>query len=151
MTSQLRGYGDTPTLEGAVGELDELIGLEPVKQQVRVIVAQLLAARLRDQHGIWSQPPTRLVFMGAPGTGKTTVARILGRIFAAVGLLARPDVVRVERADLVGERPGATAVKTDKLIDSALGGVLLIDEASWLHNTEYAGGGAFGNEAGGPC
>jgi SpoVK/Ycf46/Vps4 family AAA+-type ATPase len=147
LTSQLRGYGDTPTLEGAVGELDELIGLEPVKQQVRVIVAQLLAARLRDQRGIGSQPPTRLVFMGAPGTGKTTVARILGRIFAAVGLLARPDVVKVQRADLVGERPGATAVKTDKLIDSALGGVLLIDEASWLHDTEYAGGGAFGEEA----
>ena len=146
LTSQLRGYGDTPTLEGAVGELDELIGLEPVKQQVRVIVAQLLAARLRDQHGIWSQPPTRLVFVGAPGTGKTTVARILGRIFAAVGLLARPDVVKAQRANLVGERPGATAVKTDKLIDSALGGVL-IDEASWLHNTEYAGGGAFGKEA----
>jgi SpoVK/Ycf46/Vps4 family AAA+-type ATPase len=147
VTSQLRGYGDTPTLEGAVGELDELIGLKPVKQQVRVIVAQLLAARLRDQYGIWSQPPTRLVFVGAPGTGKTTVARILGRIFAAVGLLARPDVVKVQHADLVSERPGATAAKTDKLIDAALGGVLLIDEASLLHNTEYAGGGGLGQEA----
>jgi SpoVK/Ycf46/Vps4 family AAA+-type ATPase len=147
VTSQLRGYGDTPTLEGAVGELDELIGLEPVKQQVRVIVAQLLAARLRDQYGIWSQPPTRLVFVGAPGTGKTTVARILGRIFAAVGLLARPDVVKVQLADLVGERPDAAAAKTDKLIAAALGGVLLIDEASLLHNTEYAGGGGLGQEA----
>ena len=147
VTSQLRGYGDTPTLEGAVGELDELIGLKPVNQQVHVIVAQLLAARLRDQRGIWSQPPTRLVFVGAPGTGKTTVARILGRIFAAVGLLARPDVVKVQHADLVSERPGATAAKTDKLIDAALGGVLLIDEASWLHNTDYAGGGALGQEA----
>jgi SpoVK/Ycf46/Vps4 family AAA+-type ATPase len=147
LTSQLRGYGDTPTLEGAVGELDELIGLEPVKQQVRVIVAQLLAVRLRDQRGMWSQPPPRhFVFTGAPGTGKTTVARILGRIFAAVGLLARPDVVKVQRADLVGERPGATAAKTDKLIDSALGGVLLLDEASWLH-TEYAGAGPLGQEA----
>jgi SpoVK/Ycf46/Vps4 family AAA+-type ATPase len=147
LTSRIRGYGDTPTLEGAVGELDELIGLEPVKQQVRVIVAQLLAARLRDQYGIGSQPPTRLVFVGAPGTGKTTVARILGRIFAAAGLLARPDVVTVQRADLVSEGPGATAAKTATLIDAALGGVLLIDEASWPHNTEYAGGGALGEEA----
>jgi len=147
LTSQLRGYGDTPTLEGAVGELDELIGLESVKQQVRVIVAQLLAARLRDQRGIWAQPPTRLVFMGAAGTGKTTVARILGRIFWTLGLLARPDVVKVQRADLIGDRPGATATKTDKLIDSALGGVLLIDEASLLHDTEYAGSGALVKEA----
>lgn len=147
LTSQLRGYGDTPTLEAAVGELDELIGLEPVKQQVRVIVAQLLAARLRDQLGTGSQPPTRLVFMGAPGTGKTTVARILGRIFTALGLLARADVVKAQRSDLVGGRLGATATKTDKLIDSALGGVLFIDEASSLHNTGYAGGDALGAEA----
>src|SRR5262249_20003666 len=84
---------------------------------------------------------------GPPGTGKTTVARILGRIFAAHGLLVRPEVIEAHRADLVGEHLGATAIKTNKLIDSAMGGVLFIDEAYSLHNDGYSGGDAFGAEA----
>jgi len=148
LTSRLRGYEDTPTVEGAIAELDELIGLEPVKQQVRAIAAQLRVAKLRDTHGLASQPPTRhFVFTGPPGTGKTTVARILGRIFAALGLLVRPEVVEAHRADLVGEHLGSTAIKTNKLIDSAMGGVLFIDEAYSLHNDGYSGGDAFGAEA----
>jgi SpoVK/Ycf46/Vps4 family AAA+-type ATPase len=148
LTARLRGYGDTPTVESALAELDELIGLEPVKRQVREIAAQLRVARLRDQQGLASQPPARhFVFTGPPGTGKTTVARILGRIFAALGLLARPAVVEAHRADLVGEHLGATAIKTNKLIDSALGGVLFIDEAYSLYNEGYSGGDAFGAEA----
>ncbi len=148
LTSRLRGYEDTPTLESAIAELDELVGLEPVKQQVRAIAAQLGVARLRDRQGLASQPPARhFVFTGPPGTGKTTVARILGRIFAALGLLVRPEVVEAHRADLVGEHLGSTAIKTNKLIDSALGGVLFIDEAYSLHNVGYSGGDAFGSEA----
>jgi SpoVK/Ycf46/Vps4 family AAA+-type ATPase len=148
LTSRLRGYEDTPTVEGAIAELDELVGLEPVKQQVRAIAAQLRVAKLRDTHGLTSQPPARhFVFTGPPGTGKTTVARILGRIFAALGLLVRPEVVEAHRADLVGEHLGSTAIKTNKLIDSALGGVLFIDEAYALHNDGYSGGDAFGSEA----
>ena len=87
------------------------------------------------------------MFTGPPGTGKTTVARILGRIFAALGLLVRPEVVEAHRADLVGEHLGSTAIKTGKLIDSAMGGVLFIDEAYSLHNDGYSGGDAFGSEA----
>jgi len=148
LTSRLRGYEDTPTVEGAIAELDELVGLEPVKQQVRAIAAQLRVAKLRDTHGLTSQPPARhFVFSGPPGTGKTTVARILGRIFAALGLLVRPEVVEAHRADLVGEHLGSTAIKTGKLIDSAMGGVLFIDEAYSLHNDGYSGGDAFGSEA----
>jgi SpoVK/Ycf46/Vps4 family AAA+-type ATPase len=148
LTSRLRGYEDTPTVEGAIAELDELVGLEPVKAQVRAIAAQLRAARLRDQRGLTSQPPARhFVFTGPPGTGKTTVARILGRIFAALGLLVRPEVVEAHRADLVGEHLGSTAIKTNRLVDSALGGVLFIDEAYSLHNDGYSGGDAFGAEA----
>jgi SpoVK/Ycf46/Vps4 family AAA+-type ATPase len=148
LTSRMRGYEDTPTVEGAIAELDELVGLEPVKQQVRAIAAQLRVARLRDTHGLTSQPPTRhFVFTGPPGTGKTTVARILGRIFAALGLLVRPEVVEAHRADLVAEHLGSTAIKTGKLIDSAMGGVLFIDEAYSLHNEGYLGGDAFGAEA----
>ena len=148
LTSRLRGYEDTPTLESAIAELDELVGLEPVKQQVRAIAAQLRVAKLRDRQGLTSQPPARhFVFTGPPGTGKTTVARILGRIFAALGLLVRPEVIEAHRADLVGEHLGSTAIKTNRLIDSALGGVLFIDEAYSLHNEGYSGGDAFGAEA----
>jgi SpoVK/Ycf46/Vps4 family AAA+-type ATPase len=148
LTSRLRGYEDTPTLESAIAELDELVGLEPVKQQVRAIAAQLRVAKLRDRQGLTSQPPTRhFVFTGPPGTGKTTVARILGRIFAALGLLVRPEVIEAHRADLVGEHLGSTAIKTNRLVDSALGGVLFVDEAYSLHNEGYSGGDAFGAEA----
>jgi SpoVK/Ycf46/Vps4 family AAA+-type ATPase len=148
LTSRLRGYEDTPTLESAIAELDELVGLEPVKQQVRAIAAQLRVAKLRDRQGLTSQPPARhFVFTGPPGTGKTTVARILGRIFAALGLLVRPEVTEAHRADLVGEHLGSTALKTNRLVDSALGGVLFVDEAYSLHNEGYSGGDAFGAEA----
>ena len=148
LTSRYRGYDETPTLESALAELDALIGLEPVKRQVHEITAQLRVARLRDAQGLTSQPPVRhFVFTGPPGTGKTTVARILARIFAALGLLVRPGVVEAHRADLVGDHLGSTAIKTNKLVDSALGGVLFIDEAYSLYNDGYTGGDAFGAEA----
>jgi SpoVK/Ycf46/Vps4 family AAA+-type ATPase len=148
LTSRLRGYEETPTLESALAELDELVGMEPVKRQVHAISAQLGVARLRDSHGLTSTPPTRnFVFSGPPGTGKTTVARILGRIFAAQGLLVRPEVIEAHRGDLVGEHLGSTAIKTGKVIDSAIGGVLFIDEAYALHNEGYSGGDAYGSEA----
>ena len=148
LTTRFRGYTDTPTVEDALAELDALVGLEPVKRQVHEIVAQLQVARLRDRQGLANQPPSRhFVFTGPPGTGKTTVARILGRIFAALGLLVRPEVVEAHRADLVGEHLGSTAIKTSRLIDSAMGGVLFIDEAYALYNDAYSGGDAFGSEA----
>jgi SpoVK/Ycf46/Vps4 family AAA+-type ATPase len=148
LTTRFRGYSTTPTVESALAELDALVGLEPVKRQVHEIVAQLQVARLRDRQGLASQPPSRnFVFTGPPGTGKTTVARILGRIFAALGLLVRPEVIEAHRADLVGEHLGSTAIKTSRLVDSAMGGVLFIDEAYALHNEAYSGGDAFGSEA----
>jgi SpoVK/Ycf46/Vps4 family AAA+-type ATPase len=148
LTSRLRGYEDTPSVESAVAELDLLVGLEPVKGQVSAIAAQLEVARLRGKQGLTSAPPARhFVFTGPPGTGKTTVARILSRIFAARGLLVRPEVVEAHRADLVGEHLGATAIKTNRLVDSALGGMLFIDEAYALHNEGYTGGDPYGAEA----
>ena len=148
LTSRLPGFGEAPGLEEALAELDGMIGLEPVKEQVRSLVAQLRVARLREEQGLPHQPPLRhLVFTGPPGTGKTTVARVLGRVFAALGMLGRAEVVEAQRADLVGEHLGATAVKTDRLIDRALGGVLFIDEAYSLVNPGYSGGDAFGAEA----
>ena len=148
LTSRLPGFGEAPGLEEAMAELDDMIGLEPVKEQVRSLVAQLRVARLREEQGLPHQPPLRhLVFTGPPGTGKTTVARVLGRVFAALGMLGRAEVVEAQRADLVGEHLGATAVKTNRLIDRALGGVLFVDEAYSLVNPGYSGGDAFGAEA----
>ncbi|MEU3230697.1 AAA family ATPase [Nocardiopsis alba] len=148
LTSRLPGFGESPGLEEAMAELDGMIGLEPVKEQVRSLVAQLRVARLREEQGLPHQPPLRhLVFTGPPGTGKTTVARVLGRVFAALGMLGRAEVVEAQRADLVGEHLGATAVKTNRLIDRALGGVLFVDEAYSLVNPGYSGGDAFGAEA----
>ncbi|WP_433548604.1 AAA family ATPase [Streptomyces sp. CA-294286] len=142
------GPSDPALLEQALGELDRMVGMEPVKRQVRALSAQLNMARLRAGQGLPVQPPKRhFVFSGPSGTGKTTVARILGRVFYALGLLGGDHLVEAQRADLVGEFLGQTAVKANELIDSALGGVLFVDEAYSLANSGYSKGDAYGDEA----
>jgi tetratricopeptide (TPR) repeat protein len=142
------GPTDPALLAEALAELERMVGLEPVKRQVKALSAQLNMARLRAGQGLPVQPPKRhFVFSGPSGTGKTTVARILGRVFYALGLLGGDHLVEAQRADLVGEYLGQTAVKANELIDSALGGVLFVDEAYALSNSGYGKGDAYGDEA----
>ncbi|MER6012742.1 AAA family ATPase [Streptomyces bluensis] len=142
------GPTDPALLEEALAELERMVGLEPVKRQVKALSAQLNMARLRAGQGLPVQPPKRhFVFSGPSGTGKTTVARILGRVFYALGLLGGDHLVEAQRADLVGEYLGQTAVKANELIDSAIGGVLFLDEAYSLSNSGYGKGDAYGDEA----
>ncbi|MFD0371510.1 AAA family ATPase [Streptomyces sp. NPDC127114] len=142
------GSTDPALLAEALAELERMVGMEPVKRQVKALSAQLEMARLRAGQGLPVQPPKRhFVFSGPSGTGKTTVARILGRVFYALGLLGGDHLVEAQRADLVGEYLGQTAVKANELIDSAVGGVLFVDEAYALSNSGYSKGDAYGDEA----
>lgn len=128
---------DTRTLSELLNELNGLIGLDNVKLKVNDLITYQKVQKLRRENNLHTAKSTlHMAFMGNPGTGKTTVARIVGRIYKQIGLLSKGHFIEVSRTDLIAGYQGQTALKVHKVIEEAKGGVLFIDEAYSITENE---------------
>lgn len=144
-TPNIKNSRQQETVEDIMKELNSLIGLYGVKKLVREIQAFAVIQKKRREENLIAEPLVfHMIFKGNPGTGKTTVARILGRIFNKIGILEKGHLIEVERADLVGEYIGHTAQKVREQVKKAIGGILFIDEA---YSLARGGEKDFGKEA----
>jgi hypothetical protein len=135
-------------LDAALAELDALVGLDEIKDKIRRQTAMLKIRLLREKAGKENADISgHMVFTGNPGTGKTTVARIMGKIYHALGVLSKGHVVEVDRGGLVAEFSGQTPGKTLAVAKSALGGVLFIDEAYTINTSSSGSSDPYGEEA----
>lgn len=130
---------DSRTLPELLDELNSLIGLENVKEKVNDLIIYQKVQKLRRQNNLHTSKSTlHMAFTGNPGTGKTTVARIVGRIYKQLGLLSKGQFIEVSRTDLIAGYQGQTALKVKKVIEKAKGGVLFIDEAYSITENDHS-------------
>ena len=136
---------EKPNFDELMEQLDSLVGLETVKKEVKNLINLVKVRKLRKENDLPVPPMSfHMVFLGNPGTGKTTVARLVSGLYAAIGVLSKGQLVEVDRSGLVAGYVGQTALKTQEVIQSALGGVLFIDEA---YSLSSGGENDFGRES----